>query len=246
MFVTVTAATAAAAKSLQSCLTLWDPIDGSPTRLPRLWDSPGKSTGVGCHCLLHVTVTNRVISKLQTNDYGQHLNDKWSFLKKDFSNSCCVFVDSSQSLAGKGYLQVIWRKPKCFPSEIQIHSLANKCANVSSQQFKFVTQNITDYWGSWTFRVKLELELSSPWITRFHFMLFCGIESVDHLIWENHRERRGPMVINFSPLLIRTLYLNHYRKIAVCFTSLLYAWMWKLPILFASFLKSRLEHVSHF
>ena len=24
-----------------------------PTRLPRPWDSPGKSTGVGCHCLLH-------------------------------------------------------------------------------------------------------------------------------------------------------------------------------------------------
>ena len=23
-----------------------------PTRLPRRWDSPGKSTGVGCHCLL--------------------------------------------------------------------------------------------------------------------------------------------------------------------------------------------------
>ena len=24
-----------------------------PTRLLRLWDFPGKSTGVGCHCLLH-------------------------------------------------------------------------------------------------------------------------------------------------------------------------------------------------
>ena len=91
--------TATAAKSLQSCPTLCDPIDGSPpgssvpgilqartlewvaisfsnagkwkvkvkslshvrllatpwtaaTRLPRPWDSPGKSTGVGCHYLL--------------------------------------------------------------------------------------------------------------------------------------------------------------------------------------------------
>ena len=90
---------AAAAKSLQSCLTLCDPIDGSPpgspslgfsrqehwsgwpfpspvhesekwkwshsvisdssrpqglqpTRLLRPWDFPGKSIGVGCHCLL--------------------------------------------------------------------------------------------------------------------------------------------------------------------------------------------------
>ena len=40
----------AAAKSLQSCLTLCDPIDG--TRIPRPWNSPGKNTGVGCHFLL--------------------------------------------------------------------------------------------------------------------------------------------------------------------------------------------------
>ena len=42
---------AAAAKSFQSCLTLCDPIDGSPPgSCP--WDSPGKNTGVGCHFLL--------------------------------------------------------------------------------------------------------------------------------------------------------------------------------------------------
>ena len=44
-------AAAAAAKSLQLCPTLCDPLDSS---LPgsRLWDSPGKNTGVGCHFLL--------------------------------------------------------------------------------------------------------------------------------------------------------------------------------------------------
>ena len=40
---------AAAAKSLQSCPTL---CDGSPLGSPCPWDSPGKNTGVGCHCLL--------------------------------------------------------------------------------------------------------------------------------------------------------------------------------------------------
>ena len=41
----------AAAKSLQLCLTLCDPIDNSPPgSCP--WDSPGKNTGVGCHFLL--------------------------------------------------------------------------------------------------------------------------------------------------------------------------------------------------
>ena len=55
---TIKKAAAAAAKSLQSCPTLCDPIDTSvvsnsvPTRLPCPWDSPGKNTGVGCHFLL--------------------------------------------------------------------------------------------------------------------------------------------------------------------------------------------------
>ena len=42
---------AAAAKSLQSCLTV-RPHRWQPTRLPGPWDSPGKNTGVGCHFLL--------------------------------------------------------------------------------------------------------------------------------------------------------------------------------------------------
>jgi len=41
-----------AAKSLQSCPTLFRPHRRQPTRLPCSWDSPGKNTGVGCHCLL--------------------------------------------------------------------------------------------------------------------------------------------------------------------------------------------------
>ena len=36
----------------QSCLTLWDPTDGSPPVSPVHGDSPGKNTGVGCHFLL--------------------------------------------------------------------------------------------------------------------------------------------------------------------------------------------------
>ena len=40
-----------AAKSLQSCLTLCDPIDGSPPG-SHPWDFPGKNTGVGRHVLL--------------------------------------------------------------------------------------------------------------------------------------------------------------------------------------------------
>ena len=43
---------ATAAKSLQSCPTLCDPMDCSLPRLLCPWDCPGKNTGVGCHFLL--------------------------------------------------------------------------------------------------------------------------------------------------------------------------------------------------
>ena len=32
-----------------------------PTRLTRPWDSPGKNTGVGCHCLLHMTNLDSIL-----------------------------------------------------------------------------------------------------------------------------------------------------------------------------------------
>ena len=47
----------AAAKSLQSCPTLCDPIDGNPPGFPVPGiDSPGKNTGVGWHFLLQKTI----------------------------------------------------------------------------------------------------------------------------------------------------------------------------------------------
>ena len=48
------AAAAAAAKSLQSYPTLW-PHRWQPTQLCSHWDSPGKNAGVGCHFLLQCT-----------------------------------------------------------------------------------------------------------------------------------------------------------------------------------------------
>ena len=52
LFILVAAAAAAAAaataKSLESCPTLCDPMDGSPPGSPGPWESPGKNTGVSC------------------------------------------------------------------------------------------------------------------------------------------------------------------------------------------------------
>ena len=63
---------AAAAKSLQSCLTLGDPIDGSPPG-SRSWDSPGKNTGVGCHVLLQCMKV-----KMKSFSHVQLLATPWS------------------------------------------------------------------------------------------------------------------------------------------------------------------------
>ena len=66
---------AAAAKSLQSCLTLCDPIGGSPPRLPNPWDSPGKNTGVGCHFLLQCM---KVKSESEVTQSDTTLATPWS------------------------------------------------------------------------------------------------------------------------------------------------------------------------
>ena len=57
---------AAAAKSLQSCLTV-RPHRLQPTRLPRPWDSPDKNTGVGCHFLqcMKVKVKVKALSQVR-------------------------------------------------------------------------------------------------------------------------------------------------------------------------------------
>ena len=62
----------AAAKSLQLCPTLCNPIDGSPPGSPCPWDSPGKNTEVGCHFLLQRT---KVKSESEVAQSGPTVSD---------------------------------------------------------------------------------------------------------------------------------------------------------------------------
>ena len=66
---------AAAAKSLQLCPTLCNPIDGSPPGPPRPWDSPGKNTGVGCHFLLQYTYGYLILFKCYISFHLQLYNN---------------------------------------------------------------------------------------------------------------------------------------------------------------------------
>ena len=77
--------------SLFNCVQLCDPIDGSPPRLPRPWDSPGKNTGVGCHFLLQCM-------KVKS--------------KSEVAQSCLTLCDPMDcSLPGSSALDI------CFPSQ---------------------------------------------------------------------------------------------------------------------------------
>jgi len=70
------AAAAAAAKSLHLCPTLCDPIDGSPPRLARPWDSPGKNTAVDSHFLLHpFSIVSCKIKTLRIKTKANTLNE---------------------------------------------------------------------------------------------------------------------------------------------------------------------------
>ena len=66
---------AAAAKSLQSCPTLCDPIEGSPPGSPHPWDSPGKNAGVGCHFLLQCM---KVKSEVKSLSRARLLATPWT------------------------------------------------------------------------------------------------------------------------------------------------------------------------
>ena len=81
---------AAADKSRQSCLTLCNPIDGSPPG-SHPWDSPGKNTGVGCHFLLliigdwNAKVESQEIPRV-TGKFGLGLRNEAGQRLKEFCN----------------------------------------------------------------------------------------------------------------------------------------------------------------
>ena len=52
--------------------SVW-PHRWQPTRLPRPWDSPGKNTGVGCHCLLQCMKV-----KVKSLSHAQLLATPWT------------------------------------------------------------------------------------------------------------------------------------------------------------------------
>ena len=66
-----------------------------PTRLRRPWDSPGKSTGVGCHCLLRNTYC--YIQKITSNILLYSIENFYFVLCNDLYLALCDAMDPSGS-----------------------------------------------------------------------------------------------------------------------------------------------------
>ena len=89
-----------------------------PTRLLRPWDFPGKSTGVGCHCLLHHTLLGKhkdwtVTQTVSFTDWKtwwkKRFHAKWKWKKAGLSTVISDKVDfktHSSTLAWK----ILWTK----------------------------------------------------------------------------------------------------------------------------------------
>ena len=70
----------------QSCPTLSDPMDCSLPRLLHPWDFPGKSTGVGCHCLLRLLITREM--QIKTTMRYHVMLVRMAIIKKSTNNRC--------------------------------------------------------------------------------------------------------------------------------------------------------------
>ena len=108
---------------VKTCPTLQDPSGLQPTRLLCPRDFPGRSTGVGCHCLLHCllyfpnnTVTWKVFSSCLIQQWNapiiqQSLSEKTWFDRLRNSNDCIlILIKMSNSLWLHG-LYSPWNSP---------------------------------------------------------------------------------------------------------------------------------------
>ena len=165
----------AAAKSLQSCPILCDPIDGSPPGSPvpgilqaralewvaisssnawkwkvkvkslshvrlfatpwtaahqtlHAWDFPGKSTGVGCHCLLHCWSLRKCKSKLwDTTSYPLEwltVENKKHNKQKTENNRCWWGCKEAEKFCG------VWKKVKWYSQCRKSREFPQKIKNV--------------------------------------------------------------------------------------------------------------------
>ena len=75
-----------------------------PTRLLRPWDFPGKSTGVGCHCLLQATGPQETAVRARVPSLFLPSQERIQSRRQNAKNNVKKFIEK-KSTCGKGHGQ---------------------------------------------------------------------------------------------------------------------------------------------
>ena len=127
-----------------------------PTRLPRPWDSPGKSTGVGCHCLLQCM---KVKSDSEVTQSCPTLRDHMN-CSLPGSSVCGIFPGKS---IGVGCHCLLWQKvlilyklsiwKGCDSMNENICTKVGTYSSINYSTFLNVLHSSTTWHRKWGFKV---------------------------------------------------------------------------------------------
>ena len=158
---------AAAAKPRWSCPTV-QPHRRPPTRLCRPWDSPGKNTGVSCHCLLQcMKVKTWTAAHQALPSMGFSRQEYWSgvplpsthpilvffYLWFTLHQECpflknfswlCFFILLMQWLLIWRSIQYIWYLKKNVALTLSEETMVWKIDNIDSNFFSFSTEGTSN------------------------------------------------------------------------------------------------------
>ena len=135
-----------------------------PTRLFRPWYFPGKSTGVGCHCLLHPPPLETTISTL----YFQRFDYFSNFIYVELL-SVCLSVTSSFLLS------------YCTPSSSMLSQITEFSSFLRQNNFHCVCVSICDCVVICVYVSCIFLICSSPY---GHFSCFHTLATMDKCCYE--------------------------------------------------------------
>ena len=104
-----------------SCVRLCATHRQQPTRLPPPWDSPGKNTGVGCHCLLQcmkVKSESEVVQSFPTLSDPMDCSPPGSPIHGIFQERVLKWGATAFSTADILVAKLIWLSTPCDLSAI--------------------------------------------------------------------------------------------------------------------------------
>ena len=135
-----------------------------PTRLPRPWDSPGKNTGVGCHCLLQcmkVKSESEVAQSCRTPSNPMDCSLPSSSVHGIFQAIVALYILSVESMVHSAFIFKL-------PYHLEPHFHFNLHPQVHGYlfflkflKFSFLKSTVCTWLSSVSHRLSLKMHISS-------------------------------------------------------------------------------------